>query len=101
MAADLSASLPDETVESRILDYLQRELAGPDVQIGRDLDLLSGGVLDSIGVLRLAAFVGEEFRIEIEPSDFVIENFSSVAALASYVGRTRARTGGGDGSANR
>ena len=54
-------------------------------------DLLAGEVLDSIDVLRLAAFVAEAFRIEIRPSDFVIENFRTVATIAAYVERTRAR----------
>lgn len=99
MAADPIASTPDDFLESRILDYLQRELAGPEARLDRDVDLLSGGVLDSMGVLRLATFVSEEFGIEIEPTDYVIENFSSVAAVASYVGRARSRTGGGDGPA--
>lgn len=86
-------------VESRISAYLHRELLGPDVSVSRDADLLSTGILDSIGVLRLAAFVGEEFGIEIQPSDFVIENFRSVAAVTDYVGRARSRSGGGDARA--
>lgn len=101
MAADEHASAPDDAVESRILDYLHRELVGPEVRLARDLDLLSGGILDSMGVLRLATYVGEQFGIEIQPADFVIENFSSVAAVAAYVGRARSRTGGGDGPARR
>ena len=100
MAADQSASTPDDPVESRILDYLHRELVGPEARLDRDAALLSGGVLDSMGVLRLATFVGEAFGIEIQPADFVIENFSSVAAVAAYVGLARSRTGGGDGPAS-
>jgi acyl carrier protein len=99
MAADQRASTPGDSVESRILDYLHRELAGSEARLDRDTELLAGGVLDSMGVLRLATFVAEEFGIEIQPSDFVIENFSSVAAIASYLGRARSRTGGGDGPA--
>ena len=61
--------------------------------IGRDAELLSGEVIDSIGALRLAAFVEEEFQIDIQPSDFVIENFRSVAVIAGYVGRAAAARG--------
>lgn len=97
MAADESASTPDDTVESRILDYLRLELAVSEAGLDRDVNLLTGGLIDSMGVLRLATFVGEEFGIEIQPADFVIENFSSVSAIASYVSRVRSRTGGRDG----
>jgi acyl carrier protein len=44
-------------------------------------------LLDSVAVLRLATFVGEEFQFEIQPADFVIENFQNVAVLAQYVRR--------------
>jgi acyl carrier protein len=98
MAADHSIAMPDETVESRIIDYLARELTVSEAGLDRDVDLLAGGLLDSMGVLRLATFVGEEFGIEIRPADFVIENFSSVSAIASYISRVRSRTGGPDGS---
>lgn len=83
-------------IEQRILAFLQRELLEPGVTIGRDADLLSGEVIDSIGVLRLAAFVGEEFRIAVQSSDFVVENFRSVAVIAGYVGRALAARGAGD-----
>ena len=85
-------------IESRVLAFLQGELLEPGVTIGPDADLLSGEVLDSMGVLRLAAFVGEEFRIDVRPSDFVVENFRSVAVIAGYVERAAAaRKPEGDG----
>ena len=69
-------------------DFLQRELLSPGTTVGPNDDLLAGEVLDSIDVLRLAAFVAEAFRIEIRPADFVIENFRTVATIAAYVERT-------------
>jgi acyl carrier protein len=96
MAND-ARTVPDASeIERRVLGFLQRELLEPGVTIGRDDDLLSGEVIDSIGVLRLAAFVGEEFGMVIQPSDFVVENFRSVAVIAGYVGRARAANGPGD-----
>jgi acyl carrier protein len=83
-------------VEERILGYLRRELVDPDLTVARDTELLAGGVINSIAVLRLATFVGQEFGVEIRPADFVIENFRSVEAIASYVERARAE--GDDGS---
>jgi acyl carrier protein len=75
-------------IEGRIMAFMRRELLSPEVTVNRDDELLSGGVLDSIAVLRLATFVEEEFRFKMEPSDFVIENFQTVAVLADYVRRT-------------
>jgi len=87
MAADdrLGPEMPD--IESRVLAFIRRELLGPDASVTRDDDLLSGGLLDSIAVLRLAAFIEEEFGFPVPPGDFVIENFRSVAVLAGYIRR--------------
>ena len=49
--------------------------------------LLSGELLDSMSVLRLAAFVGEAFQIDIQPADFVVENFRNIGAIAEYFRR--------------
>jgi acyl carrier protein len=91
MASDERGAPQAGAIGSQVLDFLQRELLSPGTTVGRDEDLLAGEVLDSIDVLRLAAFVAEAFRIEIRPSDFVIENFRTVATIAAYVERTRAR----------
>jgi acyl carrier protein len=72
-------------VEGRILGFLHTELLDPGVTASRDDELLAGGLLDSIRVLRLAAYVEEEFRFKMDPADYVIENFQTVAVLAAYV----------------
>jgi acyl carrier protein len=72
-------------VEARILEFLHAELLDPGVTASRDDELLATGLLDSIRVIRLASFVEEEFRFKMDPADFVIENFQTVAALAAYV----------------
>lgn len=81
--------VPETTViEERVLMFVQRELLDADgAAVDRDTYLLSGELLDSMSVLRLAAFVGEAFKIDTHPADFVIDNFRDVAAIAAYVRR--------------
>lgn len=74
-----------EEIESRLLEFIRRELLSPEAIVRRDDDLLSGDLLDSVAVLRLAAFVEEELEVPLRPGDFVIENFQNVAVLAEYV----------------
>lgn len=80
-------------VEARVRDFLEQEVGDRGRSIDRDADLLSGGVLDSMAVVRLASFVGGAFGIQVRPEDFVIENFRSVGAIADYVVRRRAAQG--------
>ena len=91
-------SSPQATeIEDRLLAFLRSELLGPGATVHRGSNLLSGEVLDSMSVLRLAAFVGQSFGIVVQPADFVIDNFRDVAAIGQYVQRTLARQAGGTG----
>ena len=83
--------------EARIREFLEQEIGDRGRSIGRDEDLLSGGVLDSMAVVRLATFVGGAFGFQVRPEDFVIENFRSVGAIAAYVSRSRAAQGAAHG----
>ncbi len=77
-----------QEIEARILEFIQIELLSPPMTAHREDDLLSGEILDSVAVLRLATHVAEEFRINIQPTDFVIENFQNVAVLTKFVLRS-------------
>ena len=92
--ADAAGRRPETgEIEARLSGFIERELLSPGSTVGRHDDLLSGELLDSVAVLRLAAFVGEEFDFEIQPADFVIENFQSVAVIAGYVRRATGEAG--------
>jgi acyl carrier protein len=92
MVTDNAAGLEAKEIETRIFAFMQRELLSPEMTVKRDDELLSGERLDSIGVLRLATFVQEEFRFKMQPAEFVIENFQTVAVLAEYVRKAAVRT---------
>lgn len=85
--APRAAATPHGEIEARILAFLADELVGSEVEVDRDDDLLSGELLDSVQVLRLAGWVEEAFGVRMEPGDFVVENFRTVAVLAGYVAR--------------
>ncbi|MEE4270346.1 MAG: acyl carrier protein [Thermoanaerobaculales bacterium] len=83
-------------IQRRILDFIGEELIAEGLDIGPDDDLLSGELLDSVAVLRLATFVDETFAIGMKPTDFLVENFQNARVLAAYVVRaTRDRESDG------
>jgi acyl carrier protein len=47
--------------------------------------LLEIGVLDSLGVLDVVAFIEKEFQITLSDEDLLPEHFQSVASLAAFV----------------
>ncbi|MBW3600413.1 MAG: acyl carrier protein [Planctomycetes bacterium] len=53
--------------------------------LGAEDSLLESGVVDSLGVLDLMAFLESEFNVSISDEEMVSENFKSVSRLADLV----------------
>ena len=79
------------TIVDALRSYIAAELLYPDdgVELRPGDDLLSGDLLDSMSAAQLAAHMEELYAIEIAPTDFTFENFSSLDALAALVLRKR------------
>ncbi len=84
---ETTPSLVGRTAEAAIRVYIEQELLQPGIVVENDQDLLSGDLLDSVSVLRLGSWIEETFGISVRTSDYVVENFQSIAALTSYVAR--------------
>ncbi|MBN1140293.1 MAG: acyl carrier protein [Deltaproteobacteria bacterium] len=56
-------------------------------EIGIQDDLITSGIVDSLGIMHLVGFLENRFGIRIRDEDFMPENFSSVEAIASFVAR--------------
>ena len=85
------SAIPEE-IEARLREFIEVELLASQMRVERDDDLLSGELLDSVSALRLATFVGETFGLTIEPRDFVVENFRSLAVLTEFDQRLSTRS---------
>ncbi len=71
--------------------FIEQELIGgaSDSSLRIDDDLLTSGIVDSLGVMRLVGFVEEEFGVATPPEDVTIEHFVSVLAIAGYILKRR------------
>ena len=50
-----------------------------------DDDLLSDGMIDSLGMVRLITFIEETYTIEIPPEDLLLENFQTMRVITNYL----------------
>lgn len=53
-------------------------------------DLLGSGLVDSLGVMRIVAFIEKQFGIAVPPEDVRIEHFLTVRDIARYLTARRA-----------
>ena len=54
-------------------------------QVADDTSLLETGIVDSIGVLEVVAFVEQSFAITVSDDDLVPENFGSIGGIVRFV----------------
>jgi acyl carrier protein len=60
-------------------------LSQPDRVIAEDDDLLTGGLVDSMGIMALVFFLEQRFSVQIAPGDVTIENFGTLRAIERYL----------------
>ena len=48
-------------------------------------DLLAAGLIDSLGVVKLAEFIKGRFAVEVTDADVVPENFRCLDSLAAFI----------------
>lgn len=82
-------------MEQSLIEFINAELLAEhdDADIDADTELLVEGWLDSLGVMRLVAFVGDRFGIRVPAEDITIENFRSITVIAGYLAARGAQAG--------
>ena len=75
-------------VSYRLREFVTTNFYIPaDVKLDETTSFLERGIIDSTGVLELVSFVESSFGISVDDTELVPENFDSLAALSTFIGR--------------
>jgi acyl carrier protein len=76
-------------VMKQLEEYLLTDVAaGSDKKtIDPDEDLITQGLIDSLGIMKLIGFLDERFGVKVEDQELVPENFQTLKALADLVAK--------------
>jgi acyl carrier protein len=77
--------IDDTTSTYAIIDAYLRQRFPALNNLKPETELLSGGAVDSLGMLDLMMFLGERFGIALEDADFTPDNLATPARLAAFV----------------
>ena len=69
--------------------YISEELLNGSLQVNAEDDLLGNDLVDSMGIMRLIAFIEKKYEIKIPLEDVTIENFITVQAINTYLTKVR------------
>jgi acyl carrier protein len=74
--------------KTALMDFIKNEvMRNKNAKLSEDEDLLSAGILDSLAILQLVAYIEDQFGIKIPDEDVVFENFQSIRSLSAYLER--------------
>lgn len=83
---------PSTADKSVITRYIVQEFL-PDVPVSDlppDYDLLAGGVIDSLALLKVVDWLGERFQLPLDEVELSPENFRTVDDITAFVAVARA-----------
>ena len=76
----------DESFGQDLLKMINAEVSlDPSVEIVGETDLLLTGLVDSLGVVDVVAWIEDRTDLEIDPGDIVIEHFQTVDQMVQFV----------------
>ena len=76
-----------ETIENTVKTFIEEELLRGREEGGIEADenLFTGGMIDSMGIMRLVAFLEKTYETKIPPADLTPANFMTVEKIAGYL----------------
>jgi acyl carrier protein len=79
-----------DTIKKFLIDEFLPDVGASEIDV--EHDLLADGVIDSLGVLKLIAWLEERFALTVSDTELDPDNFRSVTAIDSFIAESRKPT---------
>lgn len=76
-----------DTIKRFLIEEFLPDVSASDIDV--EHDLLADGVIDSLGVLKLIAWLEERFTLAVSDTELDPDNFRSVAAIEQFITDSR------------
>jgi acyl carrier protein len=70
-----------------IKDFIIKDILidAAKVNLSDEDSLLEAGIIDSLGIVKMLAFLSDRFGISVEDQDVIPENFETINAISAYI----------------
>ncbi len=76
------------TLAAELCSFIDAEVSlDPDTAVQPDTDLLTTGLVDSLGAMEVVHWLEEAANIDIDPVDITIDNFQTVEKMVALATR--------------
>ena len=69
-------------VEEQLVRYFKKHA---DADVAHDTPLVEHGVIDSMGVMELIAFIESTYDLQLDMDDLTIENFATINDIKNLI----------------
>ena len=77
-------------IRTKIIDFLKRDILDDfNVEISENDQLLTSGVINSLGLMRLVRFLEKEANFTIPFEDITPDNFMTVNSMVNYIEKVK------------
>ena len=78
-----------------IMEFIKNQLVREQMKknITEEDDLIQSAIIDSLGILKLIAFLESKFAINISDEELIPENFESIKKISSFINNKNGLTG--------
>lgn len=75
------------TIEQQLKEYISSNLLFSEngYPYPDDASFLEEGIVDSVGIMELVAFIEENMHVSVEDQEITPDNFDSITKLAAYI----------------
>ncbi|MCT2581975.1 phosphopantetheine-binding protein [Actinophytocola gossypii] len=82
-----------DAIKKFLIDEFLPDVSASELDV--DHDLLADGLIDSLGVLKLIAWIEERFALTVTDTELDPDNFRSISAIDAFVEDSRKPTAAG------
>jgi acyl carrier protein len=75
----------EETVRASLLGFVTQSFNVTAAKIDMNKSLIDQGIIDSFGLIEIATFIEQEFRLVVKESDMTREAFGSMNKMARFI----------------
>ena len=72
-----------EQIKQFILSDLIKD--GSATELDNDENLIDSGVVDSLGIMKLVAFLEKSFKIAVSDDEILLDNFETIDAISGFL----------------
>ncbi len=73
----------EEQIKQFILSDLIKD--GSATELDNDENLIDSGVVDSLGIMKLVAFLEKNFKVSVSDDEILLDNFETIDAISGFL----------------